>query len=527
MFILFIEYEDFNLNFEYLYKLFYYLNIKIKLINHIDIKDYIINNHKNENIYIFYEIFDEELFIFINTKYNKIVYYFIENYKNINQLENKYKKNNFILLSNSYVHLIDFPYTKILLNNYFSIEDCVINEINNIFILKNDELNNYLTNEKINFEMIELNQFNNIENNTINIQNSIIIINEILEEKIINKLIFQKNLLLIKNFNHLELYFFYNHFIIFNDLEHLQSILLDIKKNQETYFKKNKEYLIYLHEKLNINHKNFFKKIDEIENPNSYNHPNSTFGFIILRHVNNEISSKLWIKSIKNIRKYYRNKIYIIDDNSNTSYLQLENQENQENQNDYNHLENVFIIQSEYKQRGELLPYYYLYKNKLFEQCIILHDSVFIHKYIDFTQFNESIYYLWHFGHEANDLINEKQMIQLLKNDKIQKIEECYDAQKWYGCFGIQTIIKYEFIETLEKEFNIFKLLDYIDNRQKRMNFERIFSVLCILLNEELTNQKSIYGNIKEYIKWEYTFKEYLEDENNLDLDLIKTWNGR
>ena len=33
MFILFIEYEDFNQNFNYLYKLFYYLNIKIKLIN--------------------------------------------------------------------------------------------------------------------------------------------------------------------------------------------------------------------------------------------------------------------------------------------------------------------------------------------------------------------------------------------------------------------------------------------------------------------------------------------------------------
>ena len=118
-------------------------------------------------------------------------------------------------------------------------------------------------------------------------------------------------------------------------------------------------------------------------------------------------------------------------------------------------------------------------------------------------------------------------MIQLLKNDKIQKIEECYDAQKWYGCFGIQTIIKYEFIETLEKEFNIFKLLDYIDNRQKRMNFERIFSVLCVLLKEDLFNAKSIYGNIKEYIKWEYTFKEYLEEKNNLDLDFIKTWNGR
>ena len=72
MFIIFIEYEEFNQNFEYLYNLFYTLNIKIKLINNIEIKDYIINNYKKEDIYIFYEIFDLELFTFINTKYNKL-----------------------------------------------------------------------------------------------------------------------------------------------------------------------------------------------------------------------------------------------------------------------------------------------------------------------------------------------------------------------------------------------------------------------------------------------------------------------
>ena len=236
MFILFIEYEDFNQNFNYLYKLFYYLNIKIKLINHINIKDYIINNHSKENIYIFYEIFDEELFIFINTKYNKVIYYFIENYKNINQLQNKYKKNNFILLSNSYINLIDYPHKKILLNEPFIIEDCLINEINNIYIYKSNELSNELSNKD--YKIINENQLNGLENN-------IIIINEFIEEKIINKLIIQKNLILIKIYSHLELYFFHNHFIIFNDLDHLNSILLDIKENKESYLNKNKEYLLY------------------------------------------------------------------------------------------------------------------------------------------------------------------------------------------------------------------------------------------------------------------------------------------
>ena len=115
-------------------------------------------------------------------------------------------------------------------------------------------------------------------------------------------------------------------------------------------------------------------------------------------------------------------------------------------------------------------------------------------------------------------------MIKVLNNNKI---EECYDSQKWYGCFGVQTIIKFKFIEKKEKKFNIFKLINFIDNRTKRMNFERIFSVLCNLLNKDLYEKKSIYGNIKEYIKWEYTYNEYMNDENKIELDIVKTWNGR
>ena len=241
-----------------------------------------------------------------------------------------------------------------------------------------------------------------------------------------------------------------------------------------------------------------------------------SIGFIILRHVNSRATDRYWRHSYDCVRKFYpENEIVIIDDNSKQQFITEKK------------LYKARIIKSEFPGRGELLPYYYYSKEKFFDTAVIIHDSVFIHKYIDFSKFNDSIYYLWHFGHESNDLNNEKQMIKLLKNEKIEKIEECYDAQKWNGCFGVQTIIKYEFIERLEKEFNIFKLLENIDNRQKRMNFERIFSVLCTLLNEDLFNQKSIYGNIKKYIKWEYTFEEYLNQIENLDLDLIKTWNGR
>jgi hypothetical protein len=40
------------------------------------------------------------------------------------------------------------------------------------------------------------------------------------------------------------------------------------------------------------------------------------------------------------------------------------------------------IINSEYHGRGELLPYYYYLQNKFVDKAVIIHDSVFINKYI-------------------------------------------------------------------------------------------------------------------------------------------------
>lgn len=76
-------------------------------------------------------------------------------------------------------------------------------------------------------------------------------------------------------------------------------------------------------------------------------------GFIILRHVNNDLTNKYWIHCYNCIRKHYQeNHILIIDDNSNYNFIT-----NKE-------LYKTTIINSEYHQRGELLPYYYYLHNK-------------------------------------------------------------------------------------------------------------------------------------------------------------------
>ena len=257
-------------------------------------------------------------------------------------------------------------------------------------------------------------------------------------------------------------------------------------------------------------------------------------GFIILRHVNSIKTNLYWILCYKSIRKIYGDeyKIVIIDDNSNKNFIN----------NKYQHLNliNCEIIESEFIKRGEILPYYYFYKNKFFEKAIIIHDSVFIQSYIDFNLI-EDVQFIWHFEHNWD---NEKEEIDALKillsdnNNLFESVESLYkDKNKWKGCFGSQSVISHNFLKNIAEKYNIFKLLEIIDSREKRMIFERVFGFLCCIQNNNI-NDISLFGSIHDYLKWGYKFEEYLQDlrheHNYNDINkyinkykIIKVWSGR
>ena len=85
-------------------------------------------------------------------------------------------------------------------------------------------------------------------------------------------------------------------------------------------------------------------------------------GFIILRHVNSELTNQYWIHCYNCIRKHYpENMILIIDDNSDYRYITNKG------------LYKTLTINSEYPGRGELLPYYYYLQYKLFDTAVQTH----------------------------------------------------------------------------------------------------------------------------------------------------------
>ena len=70
---------------------------------------------------------------------------------------------------------------------------------------------------------------------------------------------------------------------------------------------------------------------------------------------------------------------------------------------------------SEFKKRGELLPYYYYLKYKWFDCAVIIHDSCFINKKLNIEI--EDYISLMHFvKHSHDNIYNETRIIKSLNN---------------------------------------------------------------------------------------------------------------
>jgi hypothetical protein len=251
------------------------------------------------------------------------------------------------------------------------------------------------------------------------------------------------------------------------------------------------------------------------------------YGFIITRHVNNETTNKYWNYSVQCIRRFYPyKKIIIIDDNSNAAFLKA-----------YAEYANVDIVNSEFPGRGELLPYYYFYKNRYFENAVILHDSVFFQKRIAFERLStQPVLPFWHFDYSEN-IGNTLRISQVLHNTieiqrKIMKDPmQNFGFRKtdiWYGCFGAQCYINHGFLTHIQNKYNLFSLLQVVKTRTDRCCLERIMGAIFYIENPTLYKQPSLLGNIWRYCKWGTTCHDYSRNRIHFHkLPLVKVWSGR
>uniref|UniRef100_A0A6C0DJ03 Glycosyltransferase 2-like domain-containing protein n=1 Tax=viral metagenome TaxID=1070528 RepID=A0A6C0DJ03_9ZZZZ len=242
-----------------------------------------------------------------------------------------------------------------------------------------------------------------------------------------------------------------------------------------------------------------------------YNNMDCDLGFIILRHVNSEETNKFWQHCYDCIRKFYsENSIIIIDDNSDSTFL-----------TNNKILYKTDIIKSEFHRRGELLPYYYYLKNKFFNTACIIHDSVFIQKYIDMSI--DKYKTIWEFGHEWDVDELEIGMLKVFEDDEL--IEFYKDKSLWNGCFGGMSIISHDYLSYVNDKYDFTKLLNVINTRDDRKCFERI---IACLLHKNYKKNKSLMGSIYLLLPEGYSFcLKFKDKELFKDLPMLKIWNGR
>lgn len=242
----------------------------------------------------------------------------------------------------------------------------------------------------------------------------------------------------------------------------------------------------------------------EVENKNA-----EELGFIILRHVNDKLTSQYWKVSYDHIRLHYpENKILIIDDNSKYEYI-----------NNENGLYKTTIIKSEFPKRGELLPYYYFIKTYFANNACIIHDSVFVNKKIDLSV--DKYKFLWSFANNIDS--SPRTEISKLKVFNDEHLIECYKSKKWDGCFGGMSIISYDYVYSINMIHPIHKLIPVINCREDRKRFERIIAVL-LTYHSESESSLSNFGSIHKYQKWDLKFSKRNRVKH---LPFIKVWTGR
>ena len=266
------------------------------------------------------------------------------------------------------------------------------------------------------------------------------------------------------------------------------------------------------------------KKIDLTPSPSAFElrFKDKSYVFVILRHIRTTRDNDLWISSYNSIRKFYKNKIIIIDDNSSVNTVDGK-------------LVNTEVIKSEFNGAGEILPYYYFLKYKWADRMIFLHDSMFINRPFRDIELEGEIKFHWHFSiNSGSDFRKITNYLSILTNNTELRTFATDPETIWFGCFGATTICDLATIEYIEQEYKLFSsLVLSIRTRSDRETFERVFGI--VLYYDGILNDSncSNYGDILKYPgafeseNNNQTTAENILRQKGYDSAIIKVWRGR
>ena len=243
--------------------------------------------------------------------------------------------------------------------------------------------------------------------------------------------------------------------------------------------------------------------------------------FVILRHVGCGEQNIYWNIAYKCIRGFYpETPIVIIDDHSLATPKFLGE-----------YLYKTSVIQSTLPpNRGELLPYYYLYTRRFAQNAVFIHDTVFLNSRLEPRHlFTRSYHFLWSIRENPDHTAGfiERRAAILSRLDNRNEIRRFYaDSSNFDVCFGGMVMINVDFLTQLFARNNHLQVLvDEVNSRKARQVFEVVIGLLlCMQKRTEI-----LYGDVCVDQDWSQTLKDCTEHlmSGNKRRTWYKVWLGR
>lgn len=248
--------------------------------------------------------------------------------------------------------------------------------------------------------------------------------------------------------------------------------------------------------------------------------------FVIVRHINSAETNEYWLQCYRALRRFYTNYILIVDDNSDLQYI-------------HNHgmtLQNCDVIASEFPGRGEILGHYYFYMLRPAARAVVLHDSVFLRRRVDFGDVCGGVRFLWTFRPvldvETRDavpaFVRRSALGQFRANNVT--VADVYARGAWTGCFGLMAVIDWLYIHSVCVRWpNLFAVfLADVRTRADRIAAERVFACLCQMHSDSSVQVVSaVFGDIRTYSRWGITYAQYVRATTHAACTSCRRYNDK
>ncbi len=192
-----------------------------------------------------------------------------------------------------------------------------------------------------------------------------------------------------------------------------------------------------------------------------------------------------------------------------------------------------------YPKSGEIFPYWYNTKFRIYDSFIVMHDSMVLKKKIADHYWTKMCTVLWYFDglHHLNHVTDHILTVchSMKCGDNVLN-KYLNNKHHWIGCFGVSTIMRQDFMDQIFDKYDFENIIKYVDCRAKREMCERLFGIIISLeMGKNVIKKYSLNKCIFDHPNhFDYnnkdsklSLKDILAVYKNYDSHVIKTWKGR